>query len=117
MAVSAQRKITLTFSGDVVGTQQIFAAANAASPAHVQLLTLAQGDNEIEPPAGGASFKAVTIVKPSTNEIAIKIKGDAGDVGVRLHDTDPDTISLDSGVAAIILHAADEVVGVRLFWT
>ena len=122
MATTAKRKITLTYYGDVGGASpghvhEINAADNLASAAQIQLVTLAIGDNTITAPGGGATFKACTIVKPSGNASAIKIKGNAGDTGVRLHDTDPDTISLHSTASTFILNVAAEVVGVRLFWT
>lgn len=124
MAATAKRKITLTYFGDVGGAttgagnvNEVSAADNNASPAQIQLVTLAAGDNTITAPTGGASFKSCTIVKPSTNANAIKIKGAGGDTGVRLHDTDPDTISLDGSQGTFILNAAAQIIGVRLFWT
>lgn len=117
MAAGAQRKITLTYTGDVVGVEEIAAAANASSPAQIQILTLAIGDNVITAPAGGSVPTACTIRKPASNAVAIKLKGNAGDVGVRLHNTDPDTISIDPTTASFILNAGAQVVGVRLMWT
>lgn len=122
MAATAKRKITVTYYGDVFGgtagqAHEVNAADNAASPAQVELVTLAIGDNTIAVPGGGATAKSCTIVKPSGNTTAIKLKGDAGDTGVRLHDTDPDTISLDASQVSFVLNVAAEVAGVRLFWT
>lgn len=117
MAATAKRKITLTYFGDVVGEEVINAADNNASPAQIQIVTLAIGDNVITAPTGGATAKACTVMKPSANVVAIKIKGNAADVGVRLHNTDPDVISIDPTTATLILNAAAQVVGVRLFWS
>lgn len=122
MAATARRKITVTYFGDVGGAspgvaQELNAADNNASPAQVQIITLAIGDNIITAPGGGTSPKACTITKPSANAVAIKIKGVGGDTGVRLHNTDPDSISLDASQATFILNAAAEVIGVRIFWT
>lgn len=121
MAATAKRKITVTYFGDVGATaghaNEISAADNNASPAEVELVTLAAGDNVITAPGGGSTPKACTIVKPLNNATAIKLKGAAGDLGVRLHNTDPDTLSLDPSQATFILNVAAEVVGVRLFWT
>lgn len=117
MAASAQRKITLTYTGDLVGVQELAATTNTASPAQVQILTLAAGDNTITVPGGGATAKACTILKPSNNAVVLKLKGAGGDTGVQLHKTDPDAISIDAGVTSIILNAAAEIAGVRLFWT
>ncbi len=122
MATTAKRKITVTYYGDVGGVSpghahELSAADNAASPAQIQVVTLAPGDNVITAPVAGSTPKSCTIVKPPLNAQAIKIKGNAADVGVRLHNTDPDTVSLDAAQASFILNAAAEVIGVRLFWT
>lgn len=114
---SAQRKITLTYAGAVVGVEDINAAINLVSPAQSQLITLAIGDNVITVPGGGSVPVACTIVKPAANATALKLKGVGGDTGVRLHNTDPDTISIDPATTTFILNAAAQVVGVRLFWT
>lgn len=117
MATTSERKTTITYSGDVGGTQVIEAADNTASPGQVQIVTLANGDNTITVPTGGTTPKCVTIVKPSDNATAITFKGVAGDTGRRLHDTDPDSISLHSTVTNFILNAGASITGVRLFWT
>lgn len=117
MSASAQRTTTLTYTGAVAGVEVIAAVINLASPAQSQIITLASGDNVITAPGGGSIPVACTIVKPSGNVIAIKIKGNAGDTGVRLHNTDPDTISIDPSTTSLILNAAAQIVGVRLFWT
>lgn len=122
MAATGKRKITLTYFGDVGGAspgqaQEISATDNNASPAQTQLVTLAAGDNVLTAPTGGGTPVACTIVKPAGNVTVIKLKGNAADVGVQLHKIDPDTISLDAGVGSIILNAAAQVIGVRLWWT
>lgn len=122
MAATAKRKITLTYFGDVGGASpghvhEIAAADNGASPAQIQLVTLAAGDNVIAAPGGGATPKACTIVKPANNATALKLKGNVADVGVLLHKTDPDTLSLDAAQGTFILNAGAQIVGVRLFWT
>lgn len=117
MAASATRSITLTYQGDVSGTEAVSAAINLASPAQIQILTLAPGDNVIAVPGGGSTPVACTIMKPSANANLLKLKGSAGDAGVALHKTDPDTISIDSSTTSFIINAAAQVVGVRLMWT
>ena len=121
MATTSKREIRLTYSGDVGGSpgvaHKLSAADNAASPAEIDLITLASGNNTITVPTSGTSPKAVTIVKPSGNAIAITFKGINGDTGVRLHDTDPDTISLHSSVTSFVLNAGAQIDGVRLYWT
>lgn len=117
MPATAKRKITLTYTGDLAGEQVINAGDNNVSPAQTQLVTLAAGDNTITAPSGGATPRACTIIKPSGNATAIRLKGNAADTGVRLHNTDPDTISIDATTASFILNAGAQIVGVRLFWS
>ena len=123
MAATARRKVTVTYSGDVEGEQEIDAANNVASPAQIQYVTLSDGGNGFTVPDGAT---AVTIVKPTDNTTEIFLH--AVD-GLRLHNTDPDTISLHSSVTEVTLYLgpnpADEevpttsadLVGVRLFWS
>lgn len=121
MASTAKRKITVTYFGDVGGVSghihEIGAPDNNVSPAQIQLVTLAIGDNTITAPTAGATSKSCTIVKPSGNAILIKLKGAGGDTGVKLSNTEPDTISLEATQTSFILNAAAEIAGVRLFWT
>lgn len=114
MAVNATRSVDIVYSGGVVGTQQLAAAANATSPARIDFITLASGANTITPPAG---FASATIVPPPANAVSIILKGVTGDTGVRLHNTDPTSIALDSGVTSFCLTAAGSIAGVRIFWT
>lgn len=117
MAASARRKITITYSGDVEGEQELNAANNTASPAQIENVVLADGANTITVPAGAT---AVTIAKPADNTYALLLKSVDGDTGVRLHDTDPDTLSLDDSVASFVINATLGEVGtctLRLFWS
>lgn len=122
MATTGRRAITVTYFGDVGGAapghvHEISATDNLASPGQIQIVTLAAGDNTFTVPGGGTTPKACTIDKPSGNAVAIKIKGADGDTGIRLDDTEPDSISLHASQTTVILNAAAEVVGVRLWWT
>lgn len=117
MSATSRRKITLTYSGDVDGEQELNAADNADSPAAVELKTLANGNNTITVPTAGSTPTAVTIVPPGDNATAITLKGVNADTGIRIHDTDPTTIALDDSVASFVLNAGAEIIGVRLFWS
>lgn len=117
MSVTADRSISVTFSGNIDSSTTYSADQNTASPGQHQVVTLASGNNTITVPTGGTTPKAVTILKPSGNTVAITFKGVTGDTGVRLHDTDPDSISLNSSVTTFVLNAASSLVGVRLIWT
>jgi hypothetical protein len=118
MPVTATRSITITYSGDVVGTEIINALSNATSVGAVELKTLAAGANTITIPIIGSNVPtAVTVVPPSSNTNSITLKGVGGDTGFRLHDKDPSTITLHSSVTTFVLTAGAEIVGVRLFWS
>ena len=117
MSATSTRKAVIVFSGDVGGTQEISAAENQASPAQIQIVTLASGLNTITVPTGGSTPKCCTIMKPSDNTTSITFKGVTGDTGVRLHDTDPDSISLHSGVTTFVLTTGAIITGIRLVWS
>ncbi len=118
MSATSDRVISLVFAGDRVGRPTAAAATNASSPAATAApITLAAGDNTITVPTGGTVPTAVTIHKPTANVATIKLKGVGGDTGVKLHPTDPDSISLDPTQATLILNASVQVVGVVLVWS
>ena len=56
-------------------------------------------------------------MNPSSNTTQITNKGVTRDTRHRLHDTAPDSFTFHSSVTTFVLHAAAEVVGVRLFFT
>ena len=115
MAVSSTRQISLGFSGDLIASLTYSAATNSASPGQIEVKALAAGPNTITPPAG-VTPKAVTIVPPTGNVIALTIKGVAGDTGIVIHDTDFTTIALDSPSATFVIDAGNTV-NVRLVWS
>jgi hypothetical protein len=117
MATNAARGATITFSGDVTGTEIVNAAANAASPGQIQILNLAAGANTITPPGGGATIVAVRIIPPAGNTQLITLKGVTGDTGVPLHKTDYTELGLDATLTTFVLTAAGIVTGLRLIWT
>jgi len=117
MSVESNRNIDITFDGDLKSSTTWSATENTDSPGQVQVVTLSSGANTITVPSGGTTPVAVTIVKPSGNTTSITFKGVSGDTGVRLHNTDPDSISLDSSVASFVLTAGASIEGVRLVWS
>lgn len=117
MAVTAARTTTITYSGDVVGTEIISAASNTSSAGSVEIKTLASGANTITVPTGGSVPTAVTLVPPSSNTESITLKGVSGDTGIALHETDPTTLALDSSVTSFVLTAGGTITGLRLFWS
>jgi len=114
MATTSTRTTSIGFVGDVDTNLQIAAASNGSSPAQIDLLTLAAGDNTLTAPV---TPTAVTIIPPAGNTHALLLKGDAADVGVSLHLTDPTTIALANAQTSFILNAAAQIVGVRTIWT
>lgn len=117
MSVVATRAQTIVYTGDVIGTETIFAASNAASPGSVEVKTLASGVNTITVPTGGATTVSCTILPPTGNTTSITLKGVSGDTGIRLHDTDPTTLAIHSSVSAFVLTTGAIVTGLRLYWT
>jgi hypothetical protein len=109
--------MTITYSGDVEGTEIIDATANAASPAQVDLRTLASGSNTITPPTGGATAKSVTIKPPVGNVVTITLKGVTGDTGFLLSPTEPTTLALATGTTAFDLTCSATLTGIRFYWT
>ena len=117
MAVTATRAVTITYSVDVAGTETLSAASNAASPGSVEIKTLASGFNTITLPTGGATVVSCTIVPPAANTTSITLKGVTGDTGLRIHNTDPTTVTFHSDVTTFGLTTGAQIIGVRLFWT
>jgi hypothetical protein len=117
MAVASERKSTIAFTGDLEAQFNFYAADNAASPAQIDVVTLASGPNTITPPSSGTTPKALTILPPAGNTVLITLKGVTGDTGVPLHKTDPTSIGVDSTLTTLVLTAAAEIAGVRLVWS
>ncbi len=121
MSSTARRRTLITYSGEVDGEQQLDAADNVDSPAMVEIKTLAEGNNTITVPTSGTVPTAVTIVPPTDNDVQLTLKGVNGDTGIRLHDTDPTTIALHSGVTSFVLNTSSSppagITGLRLYWT
>lgn len=118
MATSAAKTITVTFTGDVSGTQTLTPATNATSAAKVDILTLASGANTITVPAvTGFTVTGCVIAPPAGNVNSITFKGVSGDTGTRLHNTDPSYLALDSSVVSFVLTAGAQVSGVRIEWS
>lgn len=118
MAVTATRVTTIVYTGDVAGTETLSAASNAVSPAMVEVRTLASGLNTITLPTGGATVSSVTIVPPAANTTSLTIKGVTGDTGIRIHNTDPTTISFHTVPATdFAITTGGVITGCRLYWT
>ena len=117
MAVTATRAQTITYSVDVVGTETLSAASNTASPGAVELKTLASGFNTVTLPTGGSTVVSCTIVPPAANTTSIILKSITGDTGIRIHNTDPTTVTFHTTETAFGLTTGAQITGVRFFWT
>lgn len=117
MAVISTRTITIIYSGDISGSEVIEAATNQASPGAIEVRTFTSGFNALSVPTGGSVPKAVTIVPPVENTVQLTLKGISGDTGLALHLTDPTTIAIAPSVTSIGLTAADNISGVRIYWS
>lgn len=117
MAVTSTRVITITYSGDTVGTEALPAAQNASSAGQIEIKTLASGANTITVPTGGTVPTAVTIVPPSGNTNALTLKGVSGDTGIAMHLTDPTSLAIASSVVNFVINAGAQTTGVRFFWS
>lgn len=111
--VTSDRSILVHFNGDIQLTSKLAATTNSSSPGSEQQVALSSGNNTVSVPSGST---ALTVVKPAGNAVALKLKGVSGDTGVTLHLTDPDSISLDSTVTAVVINAASAVT-LRLIWS
>lgn len=116
MAVASARTQTITYTGDVTGTESVAAAANVASPGSITIHTLALGANTITIPVG-ATCTAATIVPPSGNLQTLTLKGVTGDTGVPLHLTDPTTLALPSTSTTFVLTAGGVITALRIYWS
>ena len=117
MAVTATRMTTIVYSGDAVGTENVSAASNAASPGQIQLITLSSGFNTITLPTGGSTVVSCTILPPVGNTQTLTLKGVTTDTGVALHLTDPTTVAFASSVTTFGITAGGTVTGMRLYYT
>lgn len=118
MSTTSNRNIQVEFSGDVAFSLIQSALENAFSSAQVNIVTLALGPNTvIAPVVSGIVVTSLTIIPPAGNTALITLKGVAGDIGVKLHSTDPTSIALDSTFVSLVLNAASGIIGVRLVWS
>lgn len=117
MAIESTRTTAIDFTGGVIFGQTLAAGANSNSPGMSELRTLLSGFNSITVPTSGTVPTAVTIIPPSGNTTSIILKGVSGDTGIRLHNTDPTTIAINSTVVTIGLTAGASISGVRFIWS
>ena len=113
MSVTSRRTVKVVYAGDLAGTSEYEAAYNTVSPGAAYPVELGSGANTISKPTNAT---CVTILKASDNTTSLTFKGVSGDTGVRLHDTDPDSISLATSVTSFVL-TTGAAMTVRLVWS
>lgn len=118
MSITSSRTIQVEYSGDVTLSVIQSALDNAVSSGETDFVTLAIGDNTIaDPVISGIVNTGLLIIPPSGNTTLITLKGDAADIGIPLHKTDPTSLAIDSTMTSLILNVATAIPGVRLIWT
>lgn len=117
MAATSTRSVIITYTGDTTGVETLSAASNTSSPGSVEIKTLASGANTITLPTGGSTVVACTIVPPTANSTAITLKSVTGDTGIRIHNTDPTTVTFHTTETSFCLTAGAQITGVRLYWS
>ena len=114
MAVTSNRSIATTMTGDILFSRSDAAAESAAAPGVVEKKDLSSGNNAITVPSGA---KGLTIKPPTGNAQTLTLKkGVNADTGVAIHKTDPTSLGLETG-ATVVLNAGGSVTGVVLVWT
>jgi len=118
MSVTSNRSVHVEFSGDESLEVIQSALENVVSPGMSVIQTLAIGANTITAPViSGVIISSLTIIPPAGNTSLMTLKGVTGDTGVKLHNTDPTSIGLDSTFLSLVITAAAEIVGIRLIWS
>lgn len=118
MSVISSRNIQIQFSGDADTKIIRSALDNIVSPGDFDIVSLVLGNNTITPPSvSGVVTTALTIIPPAGNISLMILKGNAADVGIPLHLTDPTSIALDTTFVSLVLNAAAAIIGVRLIWS
>jgi hypothetical protein len=113
MAVTSNRTIATTMTGDITFSRTDAAAESATAPGVIEKKDWTTGANTVTAPSGA---KGVTIKPPAGNTQALTLKGISGDTGIAIHKTDPTSLGLDS-VSTFVVNAAGSVTGVVLVWT
>ncbi len=112
MAVTSNRDINIQFTGDLEYQQTFESVESVTSPGVIENVDLTTGDNTITVPDDAV---AVTIIKPSDNDVVLILKGIGADTGITLSLIDPDSLSLDT-VTSFVINVSGAVT-LRLIFT
>ena len=113
MAVTSNRSVLITFTGDVEYSQTFTADTNSSGSGQSQLINLSSGANTITVPTGAVG---VTIIPPANNTQTMLLKKVTGDTGINLALTAPCSLSLDT-VTTFVITAGGTVTGVRFLYS
>ena len=113
MAVTSNRSVLITFTGDVEYSQTFTASTNSSGSGHNQLINLSTGANTITVPTGAVG---VTIIPPANNTQTMLLKKVTGDTGINLALTAPCSLSLDT-VTTFVITAGGSITGVRFIYS
>ena len=113
MAVTSNRSVLITFTGDVEYSQTFTADTNSSGSGQNQLINLSTGANTITVPA---DCVGVTIIPPANNTQTMLLKKVTGDTGINLALTAPCSLSLDT-VSTFVITAGGSITGVRFIYS
>lgn len=117
MAITAVTTFSTVYSGGEAASGAGVTASTTNTNAVATgsaFYSLTSGFNSVTVPTG-FSVQGYTIFPPSGNTTSIILKGITGDTGVRLHNTVPTQMGIDSSVTAIGLTVGAGVT-VRIAW-
>jgi len=118
MSTTAVNNNYVKFGGDVEADYILSTGELLNSPAKIDIISLAIGDNTVDVPAvTGYTVHGLVIVPPDGNLEAPILKGDAADVGITLSETRASVIQFGATPpASVILTSLTVAVGFRLIW-
>lgn len=106
MAVAGTLYLTGTLTGGTTGPRPLALSWSITGGKEPVTVDLAMGDNTLTVPTGTT---LILIVPPTSNAVALKVKGAAGDTGVLISKTKPTVLTWDSG--PVIVNAASAIIG------
>lgn len=117
MSSIANRSEVISITGDITYSQTISAAPSIASPASIDIYSLAGGTNTIALPSGGSTPKAAILIPPAGNAVVITLKAIAGDTGLPISKTEPYVMTFDAPPPTnFVLNCVSAVVGFKIIW-
>lgn len=104
MAIAGTLSLTGTLTGESTGTHQVALEWEITTGKETTVVGLSSGDNTLSVPTGTT---LIVITPPTSNSLALKVKGAGGDTGVAISKTKPTVLTWDSGT--VIINAANTI--------